>query len=71
MKTSIGTFVLAIASTALHPIFFWLCIPLCLAYSIFSLGLFFRGEIGKGFLVGLMIPMLPIFSLVVASLTHS
>lgn len=71
MKTSVATFILAIALTALHSVFFWLCIPLCLAYFIFSLGLFFRGEIGKGFLVGFMIPMLPIFSLVVASLTHS
>jgi len=71
MKFCIISTVVTIIASSFIPALFWLCIPLIVAYVIFSLGSFFRGEIGKGFLIAALCPTLPLLSVLGMALIHS
>lgn len=66
----ISTIITAVASS-LVPAFALLCVPLVIAYAIFSIGLFFRGEIGKGFFVAALCPILPMLAVFGGGIIHS
>ena len=51
--------------------FAMLCFPLVIGYVIFSIGLFFRGEIAKGFFVAALCPILPMLSVFGRAIIHS
>jgi hypothetical protein len=66
----ISAIITAIASIPV-PAFALLCVPLVIAYVIFSIGLFFRGEIAKGFFVAALCPILPMLSVFGRAIIHS
>jgi hypothetical protein len=66
----ISAIITAIASITV-PAFALLCVPLVVTYAIFSIGLFFRGEIAKGFFVAALCPILPMLSVLGHGFIHS
>jgi hypothetical protein len=66
----ISAIITAVASSLVQP-FALLCVPLVIAYAIFSIGLFFRGEIGKGFFVAALCPILPMLAVFGHGFIHS
>jgi hypothetical protein len=71
MKFCIISTILTAAISCFVPMFAMLCVPLVIAYVIFSIGLFFRGEIAKGFFVAALCPILPMLAVFGRAFIHS
>jgi len=71
MKFCIISAIITAILSSLVPVFALLCVPLVIAYAIFSIGLFFRGEIGKGFFVAALCPILPMLAVFGGGIIHS